>query len=132
MPQVNWLAVIAAALSMFVIGGLWYSPMLFGKSWQKAAGLSDAQVAGGNLPLIFELAFVLSLLMATNLAFFLAGVADVGAAVGYAVAAGLGWAAFGLSVVALFERRPLAYHIINGGYLTVAFVVMGLILTLWR
>ena len=132
MPQVNWLAVIAAALSMFVIGGLWYSPMLFGKSWQKAAGLSDAQVAGGNLPLIFGLAFVLSLLMATNLAFFLAGVADVGAAVGYAVAAGLGWAAFGLSVVALFERRPLAYHIINGGYLTVAFVVMGLILTLWR
>ena len=132
MPQVNWLAVIAAALSMFVIGGLWYSPMLFGKSWQKAAGLSDAQVAGGNLPLIFELAFVLSPLMATNLAFFLAGVADVGAAVGYAVAAGLGWAAFGLSVVALFERRPLAYHIINGGYLTVAFVVMGLILTLWR
>jgi hypothetical protein len=99
---------------------------------RRPPGLSDAQVAGGNLPLIFGLAFVLSLLMATNLAFFLAGVADVGAAVGYAVAAGLGWAAFGLSVVALFERRPLAYHIINGGYLTVAFVVMGLILTLWR
>ena len=45
---------------------------------------------------------------------------------------GLGWAAFGLSVIALFERRPLAYHLINGGYLTVAFVVMGLILALWK
>ena len=34
--------------------------------------------------------------------------------------------------VALFERRPLSYHLINGGYLTIAFVVMGLILGLWR
>jgi hypothetical protein len=132
MPQVNWLAVIAAALSMFVIGGLWYSPMLFAKPWQKAAGLSDETLKSGRVPLIFGLAFVLSLLMAANLALFLAGVADMGAAVGYSIAAGLGWAAFGLSVVALFERRPLAYHLINGGYLTVAFVVMGLILALWK
>jgi hypothetical protein len=132
MPQVNWLAVIAAALSMFVIGGLWYSPVLFARRWQKAAGLSDEQLKGGSMPLIFGLAFVLSLLMAANLAFFLSGVTDIGAAVGYSVAAGLGWAAFGLSVVALFERRPPSYHLINGGYLTVAFVVMGIILALWR
>ena len=132
MPQINWLAVIAAALSMFVIGGLWYSPMLFARPWLRAAGLSDAALKSGNVPLIFGLAFVLSLLMAANLAFFLSGVTDIGAAVGYAVAAGLGWAAFGLSVVALFERRPLSYHLINGGYLTVAFVAMGLILALWR
>jgi hypothetical protein len=52
--------------------------------------------------------------------------------IGYAVAAGLGWAAFGLSVVALFERRPLSYHLINGGYLALSFAVMGLILGLWR
>lgn len=131
MPVVNWLAVIAAALSMFLIGGLWYGP-LFAKPWQSAAGLSDEQLKAGNMPLIFGLALVLSLLMAANLAFFVAGVADLGAVIGYSVAAGLGWAAFGLSVVALFERRPLAYHLINGGYLTLAFVVMGLILGLWR
>jgi hypothetical protein len=132
MPVVNWLAVIAAAISMFVIGGLWYSPLLFAKPWQRAAGLSDEAVKSGSPALIFGLAFVLSLLMAANLAFFVAGVADLGAVVGYSVAAGLGWAAFGLAVIALFERRPLAYHLINGGYLTVAFVVMGLILGLWR
>ncbi len=132
MPQINWLAVIAAALSMFAIGGLWYSPMLFAKPWQKAAGLSDDTLKSGSPPLIFGIAFLLSLLMAANLAFFLAGVTDLGAALAYSIAAGLGWAALGLSVVALFERRPLAYHLINGGYLTVAFVVMGLILAVWK
>jgi hypothetical protein len=130
---VNWLAVIAAAVSMFVIGGLWYSPILFARQWQRAAGLSDEQVKSGNTALIFGLAFVFSLLMAANLAIFLAAPAiTLATAIGYAVAAGLGWAALGLGVVALFERRPLSYFLINGGYLTVAFAVMGLILGLWR
>jgi hypothetical protein len=130
---INWLAVLAAAISMFVIGGLWYSPMLFGKQWQAAAGLTDEQVKSGNRALIFGLAFVFSLLMAANLAFFLAAPEiTLATAIGYSVAAGLGWAAFGLAVIALFERRPLAYFLINGGYLTVAFAVMGLILGLWR
>ena len=128
---VNWLAVVAAAISMFVIGGLWYSPMLFDKPWQRAAGLSADDVKRGNPALIFGVAFVLSLLMAANLAFFVAGV-DFGMTVLYSVAAGLGWAAFGLAVVALFERRPLAYFLINGGYLTVSFAAMGLILGLLR
>ena len=130
MPGVNLLAVIAAALSMFVIGGVWYGPF-FARPWQQAAGLSDEQLKAGNMPLIFGLAFVLSLIMAANLAFFVNGL-PLGTTVLYAVAAGLGWAAFGLSTVALFERRPLSYHLINGGYLTLAFAVMGLILGLWR
>lgn len=133
MGTVNWLAVVAAAISMFVIGGLWYSPLLFEKHWQRAAGLSDEDRARGNRVLIFGLAFVFSLLMAANLAFFVSGPeTTLGFAVAAAVAAGLGWAALGLGIVALFERRPPAYFFINGGYLTVAFAVMGLILGLWR
>lgn len=129
--SVNWLAVIAAAVSMFVVGGLWYSPLLFEKAWARAAGLSGEDLKRGNPAVIFGIAFVLTLLMAANLAFFVAGV-DLGMTIAYAIAAGLGWAGFGLGVVALFERRPLSYFLINGGYLTVGFAVMGLILGLWR
>lgn len=129
--SVNWLAVIAAAVSMFVVGGLWYSPLLFERAWARAAGLSGEDLKRGNPAVIFGIAFVLTLLMAANLAFFVAGV-DLGMTIAYAIAAGLGWAGFGLGVVALFERRPLSYFLINGGYLTVGFAVMGLILGLWR
>lgn len=133
MPEINWLAVLAAALSMFVLGGVWYSPALFAKPWQRAAGLTDAQLQAGNPRLIFGAAFVLSLLMAANLAFFLSGPdVTLGFALGAALAAGLGWAAFGTAILALFERRPLAYGLINGGYLTLGFLIMGLILGLWR
>ena len=43
MPAINWLAVVAAALSMFVLGAVWYSPVLFVKQWAKAAAV-------GNVP----------------------------------------------------------------------------------
>jgi len=131
MPAVNWFAVIAAAVSAFVLGGLWYSPLLFEKAWQRAAGLGDADLKRGSMPLIFGVAFVLTLLMAANLAFFVNGL-DLGMVLAYSLAAGLGWSAFGLGIVALFERRPPAYFLVNGGYLTLMFLVMGLILGLWR
>jgi hypothetical protein len=130
---VNWLAVIAAAISMFVIGGIWYGP-LFGKPWQKAAGLSDEQLKAGNMPMIFGIAFVLALLMSANLAFLVTATPPLPLSmiVMYAIAAGLGFAAFGLGMVAAFERRSLSYVLINGAYLTLSFAVMGLILALWR
>jgi hypothetical protein len=34
--------------------------------------------------------------------------------------------------VSQFERRPWSYVFVNGGYLTVALVVMGAILGAWR
>jgi hypothetical protein len=82
---------------------------------------------------ILVASFALTLIMAANLAFFIAGPATtIGFAVGAALAAGFGWAALSLAVISLFERRPLAYILINGGYLTVGFALMGLILGLWR
>ena len=49
MPEFNIWAVLVAALASFVLGGLWYSPMLFGKAWQRETGLSDEKLAGGNM-----------------------------------------------------------------------------------
>jgi hypothetical protein len=132
MPAVNWLAVVAAALSMFALGAVWYSPLLFVKPWAKAAGLEVDYEKRGNFAMILGISFVLTLVMAANLAFFVAGVTDLVAVIGYAVAAGLGWAALSLWIISLFERRPFAYVLINGGYLTVGFAIMGLILGLWR
>jgi hypothetical protein len=71
--------------------------------------------------------------MAINLAMFLHDPkTDLtwGATAGFL--AGFGWAAMGLGVVALFERRTLGYMLINGGYLTLALTLMGAILGGWR
>ena len=57
------LAVLLAALSTFLVGGLWYSPVLFGKIWQRETGLSDETLRARNQAKIFGTSFVLALLM---------------------------------------------------------------------
>ncbi len=127
----NFWAVLLAALSAFVVGGLWYSPLLFQRAWARANGFAaDPPKAG---PSTFALSFLFSLVMAFNLAMFLNDpktTAAWGATAGFL--AGFGWAAMGIAIVSLFERRPVSYALINGGYVTVALTLMGLILGLWR
>jgi hypothetical protein len=130
--QINYFAVVVAAVSAFVIGGMWYSPLLFHKAWMRANGFSDADLQRGSTGVIFGLAFVFSLIMAANLAAFL-GAPDTtvvwGATAGALTAI---WVGLGIAVVALFERRPWTYTLINGGYWLVSLVVMGTIIGAWR
>lgn len=131
--KINWLAVVVAALSMFALGGLWYSPIAFGPAWMRANNLTEADVNKGSRVKIFGLSFVFSLLMSANLAMFLAGPETTvawGATAG--MLAGLGWVALGMAIVALFELRSWSYILINGGYMTVSFLLMGIILGAWR
>lgn len=133
MDNINWLAVIAATVSAFVIGGVWYSPLLFDTPWRRANNFTDQDMKRGSPPVIFGVAFLFTLVIAINLAFFLGDPAiTLPLALAYSFAAGFGFATMGLGVVALFERRPLSYFLINGGYLTLKFLVMGLIIGLWR
>jgi uncharacterized protein DUF1761 len=130
--SINYLAVVAAAASTFVIGGLWYSPLLFQQAWMKANRFTEADVRTGNQAVIFGLAFVFAVIMAFNLAMFLNApdtTTTWGATAGLLSAV---WVVLGMGTVALFERRPFAYTAINGGYWVVAFVVMGAILGAWR
>jgi hypothetical protein len=62
--SINWLAVIVAALVPTVVGFIWYNPRVFGNTWMKAADMTDEKVKGGNMPLIFGLSFVFSLMLA--------------------------------------------------------------------
>lgn len=132
MEQLNLLAVIVAAVSSFVIGGLWYSPVLFHRAWMKANGFAEADVAGGNMAKIFGLSFVFAVVMALNLAMFLNAPGTTAAWGATAGALAAIWVALGIGTVALFERRPWTYTAVNGGYWLVSFVVMGFILGAWR
>lgn len=130
--DINWLAVLIAALSAFVVGGLWYSPMLAGKAWQAENKLSDEDLKASNKARIFGFTFLWSLLMATNLAFFVSGVEDLTAVLGYSLAAGLGWVSLASFTTGLFELKSTRYMLINAVYHVLSFLIMGLVLGLWR
>lgn len=130
--SINYLAVLVAALSMFFIGGLWYSSKLFGKQWLKELGKDDSFLETGNMKLIFGGAFVLALIMAFNLAGFVSGYESWTWGLTGGVLAGFGWVAMSIGIIYLFERRSFKMFAINAGYIVVSFIVMGLILGLWK
>jgi len=131
MGAINWLAVAAAAVSSFVIGGLWYGP-LFGKAWMRASGITEEQARAANQGLIFSVSFVLQVIAAAVLAMFIGPDATLGFAVAAAGSVGVFWVAPAFGVVYLFEQRSFAHWAVNAGYHVVAFLAMGLILGLWR
>ena len=129
--DINWLAVIAAAASSFVLGGVWYGA-LFGDAWLKAAGLTKAQAMASNKALIFGGSFVLSLIASATFALFLGPNIDAMTGALYGLCAGLCWVGASYGISYLFEMRPLSLWLINGGYHTLQFTLIGLILGAWH
>ncbi|MBZ0264979.1 DUF1761 domain-containing protein [bacterium] len=130
---INHWAVLVATVSDFLVGALWYSPLLFAKPWMAVNNFSEEDLKKGNMGVIFGLTFVLSLIISYNLAFFLgddATTATWGLTAG--LLAGVGFVATGFTIVSLFEKRSLKYILINCGYLIVGFALKGWIIGVWR
>ena len=77
---------------------------------------------------MFGGSFVLSLVIAFNLAAFLAGPPNLAWGLAAGALAGVGWVATGMGITYLFEKRTLKLWLVNAGYHAVTFVVMGGIL----
>jgi hypothetical protein len=129
---INWLAVIVAGLSAFIVGGIWYSRPLFGNAWMVDSNLTEEQIKQGNKGKIFGFTLVFSLIMAVNLAMFLADAktnASWGATAGFL--AGV-WTFCAIAIHSLFELKSWRHIFINGGYSVVSLTLMGLIIGAWR
>ncbi len=147
-PPINWLAVLVAAIVIFVLGGLWYSPILFAKRWIALQGRTEeqmrAQAASANMPLLYAGAVVTSLLIAFTLALILGHIgrdpamaqpdggisAAHGAIIGFV--SWLGFAASTSYATATFSGKPKQLWLIDTAYNLVSFVLAGIILAVWR
>ena len=130
---INHWAVLVCAVSNLVLGALWYSPLMFYKAWLNENKLSEEQLKKSNPAVTYSLTFIFSLIISYNMAFFLGDAktdAIWGTTAGFL--AGFGWAALIFAIIGLFEQRSHRYILINGGFITVYFTLIGFILGAWR
>ena len=126
MANANLLAIIVAALSGFLIGGIWYGP-LFGKVWQREAGVSQ-EAMGETSPLkLFGLTFLFSLLSAVFLGHLLAstGVSKPHVVMMISVGVALGFIVPALGTNYLFGRKSGTLFAIDAGYWLIFYAAMG-------
>lgn len=67
--DINYLAVLVSGVAYFMLGGLWYSPVLFANPWMKALGLTEEKIKeqGSAAP-----AYIVSVIGSLVSAYFLA------------------------------------------------------------
>ena len=136
LPTIHWLPVIVSAVAVFVIGALWYSPMLFGKAWVKAHGHTPEKIEAmrASMGRAYGVSFLCYVVMAVAMAIlvrrmdviYVRGGVKLGALIGVGFAATIGLTSH------MFSERKLATWLIDAGYQIVYLMVMGAILVAWR
>ena len=131
----HWPIVIAAALAAWLIGAIWYSPLLFAKAWVAAHGYSPEKLAAmrANAARTYAASFVAFVLMAAVLHIF---VSHLG---GDSFQEGAGWgfhAWLGIALpigftANLYSDKSFKAFLIDAGYQMVYLTVMGGILGAW-
>jgi Protein of unknown function (DUF1761) len=93
----------------FVMGGLWYSPLLFGKAWVKLRGMDPAEAAGTQMrPPEILAEFVRGLIVAVVLAGFVVhlGVVNWAGALYLGLALWIGFQATSIVGSVIHEHYP--------------------------
>jgi hypothetical protein len=130
MPNLNPWAILLAAASSFLLGGIWYGP-LFKNAWCRAAGVNPDKPPGHPLR-VFGIAFAMSLVAATAFAWMLGPRPDPSFAMIMGLGVGLGFVATSFGINYQFSNRPFVLWAIDGGYHALQFVLYGLVLGLWH
>lgn len=125
----NIWAILLAAVSSFMLGGLWYSPALFGKAWNTENG--DVPQTGHPAK-VFGVSFAFSLLAAFVFAYWLGPAPALDVALKAGAMAGVGLVATSFGINYQFAQRSFRLWLIDGGYHAAQFLVFGLILGLWH
>ncbi|MBX2849570.1 MAG: DUF1761 domain-containing protein [Acidiferrobacterales bacterium] len=127
--DVNWIAVVAAAIMGFVVGGIWYGPIM-GKKWMGAVGLSEEQIKQGNMGLIYGGAFAFSLLASWTLAHTFASYMtelSFGVKVATAIGIVIGFIMPAIGTNYLFSQKTKTLFFIDSGYWLLFYTAMGIV-----
>lgn len=133
--DVNYFAVVLAALSNFAVGMIWYSKPVFGAQWMKMVGMTDAKAKKGmgyamGVSLVASLlaAYVLANVIYLSNSYFENSFLQDAIVTAFLV--GVGLQASVIAVHDSFEQRRKKLSLLNIGNQLATVLVMGLIIGL--
>jgi Protein of unknown function (DUF1761) len=131
MGDSNWLAVVVAgAITSLGLGFFWYGA-LFGKAWMAETGITRETKHRYSMPQMMGGSVIFSIVVAAALAHLIGdGGPMKGLHSGFFAGLLIGGSAIGTSY--LWESKSIRHWLINTGYTSVHYALIGLILGLWH
>lgn len=129
----NFIEVLVATISAMVIGGLWYSPLMFGKMWMELSGFTKEGMADKKHPAMWKLyltQFIISFISAFVLSQFI-GTEKIIAFGNLLTLVFSIWIGFQIPVFVsgvLWEGKSIKIFLLNSLQAFVSLLVMGIIL----
>jgi hypothetical protein len=132
--SVNFLSVLVAAVAYWLLGALWFSKALFGKTWMKGIEKTEEQLKQGFSKMAFIWCYVWSFIAAYGIARIMVwtGSTSIGQGILIGLLAGITFTLAPFVINNLFERRSKSLIMINASYHVVALVISGIIIGAWR
>jgi len=128
--ELNFLAILVAAILNMVIGALWYSRPLFGNQWMNHLNLKEDEA--GASPWTYVIVFLLGLIIAVLMAMFLQGASGVKEGLMYGAVIGLGFVIPTILTHYLMEQRKAGFMFIIAGHELLVFLTYGALLAGWQ
>lgn len=137
MPHVdlNYAAILVAAIAPMLLGMVWYSPALFGKTWVKLLGKNEQEMkkmgkqATNGYILTFVSALIMSYVLAHFVDYTMSTTAIQGVETGFWL--WLGFVATTGMINFVWQNKHRNLYVIDNGYHLVSLMVMGAILAMW-
>jgi hypothetical protein len=137
LDDLNWAAVLVAALASFAIGFVWYAPPVLGGYWARQVSRysSIPQDELKATPTLSQLALWLAGMAINALVLALVaegiGADSVGEGIVLGLVVGIGFGATFFSWPAIFARAPWGWWAVNTAAFLVMQMAMGAILGAW-
>lgn len=137
LTHLNYLAVLGTAVAGFLIGWLWYSPVLFGKAWKTEMGITEEKMKEclkEGMAKYFIQGVVYTLLSTLGLAMLVRAHGTTDYVKGAELGIFVGLIIVGTRILnsGVWEQRTIKLSLIKVGYEVVMFAVQGAILAVWR
>jgi hypothetical protein len=133
--DLNWPAVLVAALAYWLLGALWWAPFLFGSAWARSIGWEPPPDAKpGATFMVGTAAMALLAAVAVGMLAEVTGADGLGEGLVLGLVLGLGVAGAALLGVAASEPtrpRPWTWLAIDGGYHLVGLLLAAAIVAVW-
>jgi hypothetical protein len=133
--DINILAITVSTIAYYVLGGLWYSPFLFGNYWDKALGFKRPEkwkspILSYIMPFIGCLVVSIAVALIMQLVHF-TSIAD---ATIFGIILGTGFSVSVSMVNAVTPKmeKPIMYGLVTGIYHLVGTIIVVLINYVWE